>query len=229
MSFATKENLVGLTIEGLTLRSNGQNASNGVLQIHGANGSWIGEEIFGHIKNPTCEYAITKKLSLSGIKLGNCYNKPYALSRIAISTGAGQEPTFNADAVQIEAGATQSLCTYTLSTIDISPARHALTFGAFTYTESAALTLQNSDYEASVNLSPTTINGDPVASDSVEGQETVNVTMWSSSETEAPTVTINTEDGWKQLNDWTCVGADSSMFTWTATFYHPLTAVEKTN
>ena len=103
MSFATKENLVGLTIEGLTLRSNGQNASNGVLQIHGANGSWIGEEIFGHIKNPTCEYAITKKISLSGIKLGNCYSAPYALSRIATSTGAGQEPTLNADAVHVPA------------------------------------------------------------------------------------------------------------------------------
>ena len=89
MSFTAKENIVGLTIEGLSLRSNGHNASNGVLQIHGSNGSWIGEEIFGHIKNPTCEYAITKKFSLSGIKLGNCYNEPYALSRIAISTGAG--------------------------------------------------------------------------------------------------------------------------------------------
>lgn len=229
MSFTAKENLVGLTQEGLSLRSNGHNASNGVLQIHGANGSWIGEEIFGHIKNPTCEYAITKKFSLSNIKLGNCYNTPYALSRIAISTGAGQEPTFNADAVQIEDGASQSICTYTLSTIEISPARHALTFGAFTYTESVALTLQNSDYEASVNLSPTTINGDPVASDSVEGQESVSVTMWSSSETEEPTITLNTEDGWKQLNDWTCVGADSSMFVWTATFVKYLTAVEKTN
>lgn len=66
-----------------------------------------------------------------------------------------------------------------------------------------------------------------MASDSVEGQETVSVTMWSSSETEAPTVTL--EDGWKQLNDWTCVGADSSMFVWTASFVHYLTAVEKTN
>ena len=51
--------------------------------------------------------------------------------------------------------------------------------------------------------------------------------MWSSSETEAPTVTINTQEGWKQLNDWNCTGADSSMFVWTASFVHYLTAVEK--
>jgi hypothetical protein len=221
--FNAKENLVGLSASYLKLRSNAQNASNQTLLIHGSNGSYIGEENYGHIQAPTAEYAITGKGSLSAV-LGKVYNAPYALSHIHVSTGAGQEPTVTADAVQVEAGATQSVCTYNTTPVAISPARHALTFGAFTYTESAALTLQTSEYDAAVNLAPATINGDPVASDSVEGVETVDITMWSSTELSSPEISVAT--GWKQNTDWTCTGADSSMYSWTTTLTKYLTAVE---
>jgi hypothetical protein len=109
MAFAEKKDYVGLERTGLALRNNGQNGSNSVLEIPGANGSILGDEITGHIKNPTCGYAITGSASLSGIELGKVYgtnDKPYALSRLRISTGAGQEPTVEADAVQIEDNAT---------------------------------------------------------------------------------------------------------------------------
>ena len=223
MAFAEKIDYVGLARTGLALRSNGQNGSNSVLEIPGADGSILGDEIYGHIKNPTCGYAITSALTLSDIKLGKVYgNGDYALTRLHVSTGAGQEPTVEADAVQIEAGATQSVCTYAVDSVSLSPARHALTFGAFTYTENLSCALQNSEFEATCTLDPTTINGDPVASDSTAGRETVNVTMWSATETAAPTVTVAT--GWHQTADWTCTGADSSMFVWTATFTKYLSA-----
>ena len=103
MSFAAKTDWVGLGAEStsLALRSNGQNASNSVLEIIGADGSILGDEITGHVKSPTCEYAITGNMSLSGLSLGIVYNSdsPFALSHIHISTGAGQEPTLSADAV----------------------------------------------------------------------------------------------------------------------------------
>lgn len=224
MSFAAKTDYVGLERTGLVLRSNGQNGSNSVLEIPGADGSIIGDEVYGHIKAPTCEYAISGTSTLSGLQLGKVYgsNGAFALTRLQVSTGAGQEPTVNADAVQIESGAAQAVCTYAIDSLSVTPARHALTFGAFTYTESVNLALQSSEFEATCTLDPTTVNGDPVASDATAGRETVNVTFWASSEDTAPSVTIET--GWHQTADWTCTGADASMFVWTATFTKYLTA-----
>ena len=109
MAFAEKVDYVGLATTGLALRSNGQNGSNSVLEIPGADGSIIGDEVYGHVKNPTCGYAITGALTLGGVKLGKVHGSgtaPYALTRLHVSTGAGQEPTVEADAVQIESGAT---------------------------------------------------------------------------------------------------------------------------
>ena len=226
MSFAAKVDYVGLARTGLVLRSNGQNGSNSVLEIPGANGSIIGDEVYGHIKAPTCEYAISGTVSLDNIALGKVYgsNGKYALTRIHVSTGAGQEPTVDADSVQIESNATQSVCTYAVDSQSLTPARHALTFGAFTYTESTNLALQTSEFEATCTLDPTTVNGEPVASDATAGRETVTVTFWSSSEGTAPSVTVDND--WHITSDWTCTGADASMFVWTATFTKYLTATQ---
>ena len=102
MAFAAKIDYVGLARSGLELRSNGQNGSNSVLEIPGADGSIIGDEIYGYVKNPTCGYAITGSATLSSVALGKVHGSgttPYALTRLHISTGAGQEPTVDADAV----------------------------------------------------------------------------------------------------------------------------------
>ena len=226
MSFAAKEDYVGLGRTGLVLRSNGQNGSNTVLEIPGADGSILGDEITGHIKAPNCEYAISGTLTLNNVELGKVHNStlsaPYALTRLQISTGAGQEPTVTADSVQIESGATQAVCTYAVDAVSLSPARHALTFGAFSYTESVNLALQSSEFEASCSLDPATVNNDPIASDATGGRETITATFWSSSETTAPTVTI--ASGWHITSDWTCTGADASMFVWTVTLTKYLNA-----
>lgn len=100
-----------------------------------------------------------------------------------------------------------------MPSISVTPARHALTFGAVTYTESAALALQSGEFECNGNIQPATVNGVPVASDSIEGTCTVNLTFWSNSDTTAPTVSV--DSNWHITTPWTCTGADSSMFTWT--------------
>lgn len=195
-----------------------------MLEIPGSDGSILGDIITGHLKNPTCGYAISGSATLNNISLGKVHGSdgPYALTRLRISTGAGQEPSVEADCVQIESGATRSICVYDIDAQTVTPARHALTFGAFTYTESTSLVLETSEFEASCNLAPATVNNDPVASDSTAGVETVNATFWSDSESTSPSVTP--ADGWHITQDWTCTGADASLFSWTVTFTKYLTA-----
>ena len=125
--------------------------------------------------------------------------------------------------MQIELSATQTVCTYTVDDLSVDTTRHAQTFGAFEYTESVSCALQSSTFTAQCDISPATVNGEPVASDSTAGLETVAVTFWSDSDTVAPDVTLKT--GWRQTADWTCTGADAAMFVWTATFTKYLKAV----
>ena len=108
--------------------------------------------------------------------------------------------------------------------IEVSPARHALTFGAFTYTESTSLALQGCDFDATCDISPATINGDPVAADATSGVETVSVTFWTNSETSAPAISLASD--WHITSDFTCVGADAQMFVWTATLTKYLSATQ---
>lgn len=214
MSFAPKTDWVGLgDTAGLALRSNAENAQNTVIQIHGADGTIIGDEQTQVIRNPTCEYAISGVVNLSSIMIGNCYNKPYAVSRVQVTTAAGGEPVVNADAVQIENGAERTVCVYKMPSIQVTPARHALTFGSVTYEESPALALQSGEFECNGNIQPATVDGVPIASDAIEGTCTVNLSFWSSSDTVQPTVTV--DPAWHITTPWTCTGADSSMFTWT--------------
>ena len=233
MSFANKTDFVNIgddTI--LQLKANNQNASLTLLQIPGVDGSIIDDIITGRIKNPSCDYAIIGSGSKSW-NLGQVYNTHtadtdpcYALQHIHISTGAGAEPTLTADAVQIENGSDRTFCIYPTSSIALTPARHALMFGAFTYEQSASLTLQTSEYDATANIDPSTINNSPVASDATAGIETVTPTFWTNSDTTEPTVTITS--GWHVTTEWNCVGSDASMFVWTVTLSKYLTATQPT-
>jgi len=232
MSFESKTDYCGLTTTctNLVLRANAQNATNQVLQVQGSDGAYLTDEVFGHIKNPNCEYAIIGCGQLSNVVLGEVLtgiggSAPFALQRVHITTGAGQEPTVTADAVQIEPSASQTQCLFKIDEVGVSPMRHALTFGAFSYTETSSCTLQQCEFDASVDITPATVNGDPVATDATAGVETVNATFWTNTDTSIPTtVAAVSSEGWHQTADWTCVGADSQMFVWTTTFTKYLSA-----
>lgn len=103
MSFAPKTDYIGLTnlIDTIQVRSNGENASNTVVQIPGQDGSILGDEQTEVVRNPTCEYAIVGTVALNELKLGKVYSEEgdYVLQSISISTSAGGEPTFNATGV----------------------------------------------------------------------------------------------------------------------------------
>lgn len=232
MAFSAKTDWLGLETKyssSLKLRSNGQNASNQVLQVPGSDGSILGDHLYGSVWSPNCEYAIVGAASISGLNLGEAYcstSTKYAISKIHVATGAGTEPTVTADGVQLEPSASRAICVYPMDTINISPARHALTFGAFSYTESTDLTLQQAEFDAEANIAPATINGDPVATDATAGMETVTATFWTNSDTSSPTVSVASD--WHITSDWNCVGADAQMFVWNATFTKYLSASQTT-
>lgn len=216
MSFATKTDYVGLSsITGLKLRSNGQNKSNTVVQIPGSDGSILGDEQTVVVSNPTCEYAINEENESAEFLLGACYNANFALSRVHISTSAGGEPVLTADGVEIEHDE-GTICKYAVSGIQISPKRHASAFGSCNFTESKTLALQSGELDIIADISPATINGEPVASDATGGMMVVDLTFWTNSDTTPPSVTSTT--GWSITSPWTCTGADSSMFSWTVQF-----------
>ena len=180
---------------------------------------------------PNCEYAIVGAGTINNLNLGEAYNTTpsgtkFAVNRFHVATGAGTEPVVTAEGVQLEPSASRAICVYEMDDVLISPARHALNFGAFNYSESTNLVLEQAEFEAVANIQPATINGDPVATDATAGMETVNATFWTNSDTSAPAVSAGT--GWHITQDWNCVGADAQMFVWTATFTKYLTATQAT-
>lgn len=219
MAFKAKTDHVGLAQTGLEIVANSDGATNQLLEIPGSSGAFLGAEKFGSVKAPHCDYKITQAIASLKLTLGKVHatGSAFALKSVNIHTGAGEEPTFAADAVEIEAGSTQTHRTYSTTLANmVTPVRHAQTFGAFTFTESVALSLQTGDYTLDCELSPTTINGSPVASDAAKAFEQVSVTMWTDDDTAEPAVTI--ADGWSQTADWACSGQDGGLFVWTATF-----------
>lgn len=225
MALATKIDYVGLGGSGLELRTNSLWKSATFLEKVGANGAYVASEVFGTVAAPSCDYAISGAISSFTKNLGYVYSAqtdPYALQSITISTSAGGEPTVSASAVQLESGASRTVCVFATPSVDLTTAWHALTFGAFTYTDSSTLALQDSTFTAECQINVPTVNGAPVASDATAGKATVTATFWSASETTVPSITDGT--GWIRSAPLTCTGADGDMFTWTATWTKHLTA-----
>lgn len=220
MATSPKTDYIGLAQTGLEIYGNDSGASNQNNEIPGSDGSLIHCRKFGSIKAPHVDYKITGTLANLKLGLGKVHGTenagPYALRSIQIHTGAGEEKTFGADAVQIQAGATKTLCTYDIDLPTLDPSRHASTFGAFTFEETPELTLQSGDFSAEAEIDPTTIEGVPKAADAVKAFEQVVATMWTANDTTPPAVAIG--EGWIQFADWNCSGADGQMFVWTATF-----------
>lgn len=220
MALPSKTDFIGLATTGLEVAGNAANASNQNLDITASNGAFRKHHGFGSIKAPHVDYKITGNVSNIAWKLGKVHSGtgntgPFALKSVQIHTGAGDEPTVGADSVQIQAGATGTICLFTPDWVDLTPARHALTFGAFTFTESDTLSLQTADFLADCEIDPATINGTPKASDAVRAYEQVSITMWTDSDTVTPTIAL--EDGWFYYNEWDCSGSDGAMIVWTAT------------
>lgn len=232
-TFPNDEDYIGLEEEGkllLTTHSLGKNFN--LVEKQGRNGDFAANREFGTTCSPSCNYEIVGTIAQFKKKLGKVYQNtrslatgPIALKSFSISTSAGGKPTFSAEGVQIETGATGALHEFETSAIALSPDNHASTFGAFTLTGSSTVDLASSTYTADCTLDPSTVDGNPVASDATGGFETVAATFWSSSG--APSLTL--ANGWFYASPLTRSRDDGDMETWECTLKHYLAASTPSN
>ena len=229
-TFTTDEDFLGLEEEGkLLLTTHSLGKSDNLVEKQGANGGFVAHKVFGTTCAPSCNYEIVSAQTAFKKLLGKVYQStrslatgPIALKSFTISTSAGGKPTFSAEGVQIEAGATSAAHQFETSEISISPDNHAITFGAFTVAspQGGTAELASSTYTADCTLDPATADGVPVASDAVGGFETVAVTFWSTGG--APVVTEET--GWFLSSPLTRTRDDGDFETWECTLKHYLAA-----
>lgn len=226
-TFTNDEDYIGLEEEGkllLTTHALGKSSNN--VEKTGANGAYAASRTFGTTCAPSCSYEIIAAIATFKKLLGKVYQNtralatgPIALRSFTISTSAGGKPTFTAEGVQIEAGATGAAHFFQTSEIAISPDYHALLFGAATFTGSATCDLSESTYTAECSLEPTKVDGVPVASDATAGKETVTLRFWSSNG--APSITE--ANGWNITSPLTRTRDDGDFEVWECTLTHFLT------
>jgi len=236
-TFTTDEDYLGLEEEGkLLLTAHSLGKSTNLVEKQGANGDFAAHREFGTTCAPSCSYEIVSAQAAFKKLLGKVYQStrtlatgPIALKSFTISTSAGGKPTFSAEGVQIETGATSAAHQFQTSEIPISPDNHASTFGVFTVEGPSGGTaeLATSTYTADCTLDPATVDGVPVASDAVGGFEIVQATFWSTGG--APTITANTTDGWFISSPLTRSRDDGDMETWECTLKHYLAASTPSN
>ena len=232
-TFTNDEDYIGLEEEGkLLLTTHSLGKSSNLVEKTGANGAYVASRAFGTTCAPSCNYEIVAAIAAFKKKLGKVYQStralatgPIALRSFTISTSAGGKPSFSAEGVEIESGATGALHEYETTAIDISPAYEAILFGAATFTESASVALNESTYTAECGLEPTKVDGVPVASDATAGKETVTLRFWSSNG--APSVTA--ASGWNINSPLTRTRDDGDFEVWECALTKYLTASTPSN
>ena len=232
-TFTNDEDFLGLEEEGkLILTTHSLGKSSNIVEKTGANGAYVANRTFGTTCAPSCSYEIADVIATFKKKLGKVYQStralatgPIALRSFTISTSAGGKPTFTAEGVEIEAGATGAAHEFETSPIAISPDYHALLFGAVTFTGSSTCDLSESTYTAECNLEPTKVDGVPVASDATAGKETVMLRFWSSNG--APSITA--ASGWSITSPLTRTRDDGDFEVWECTLTHYLAASTPSN
>ena len=232
-TFTNDEDYIGLEEEGkllLTTHALGKGSNN--VEKTGANGAYVASRTFGTTCAPSCSYEIVSAIEQLKKRLGKVYQStralatgPIALRSFTISTSAGGKPSFTAEGVEIESGATHALHEFETTAIAISPAYEALLFGAATFTESATVALNESTYTAECSLDPTKVDGVPVASDATAGKETVTLRFWSSNG--APSITV--ASGWNVTSPLTRTRDDGDFEVWECTLTHYLAASTPSN
>ena len=102
MSWENKEEYCGLEIANkLLCKSANKNTTGQYIEKHGRLGDYAATKAFGVRSAPANSYTIADSFTLTGAKLGSVEevdDKSYALEKISFSTGADQEPTFEATA-----------------------------------------------------------------------------------------------------------------------------------
>ena len=244
MSWETKEDYCGLEIEDkLLVKSANTNTTGQYLEKHGRLGSYAATKAFGVRDAPSNSYTIADSFTLTEKKLGSVEevnDKPYALEKISWSTGADQEPTFEASAKQVEDdGETTNY--FVIPEFSLSP-DHVAQIPSFKFPAAAGQTaesvpafslptgtqqapknadceLTKCDGEISCSVKTNDKTGLPKSHDVTNGHIVLQLTIGQYGE-QAPEVTPAA--GWTVSSPLTCDDPDSDMPTWKMSLSHPL-------
>ena len=234
MSWETKEEFCGLAIANkLLCKGANPNTTGQYLEKHGQHGDYAATKAFGVRSAPVNGYTIADSFTLTGAKLGSVEevsDKSYALEKISFSTGADEEPTFEATAKQVEDDA--SLGNYfEVPEFSLTP-DHVAQIPSFkfpvpqgqTATSVAAFALTGSGCELtkcageiSCSVKTNDKAGLPKAHDVTNGHIVLQLTIGQYGDT-VPTVTPAT--GWDVSSPLSC--DDPDMPTCTMALSHPL-------
>lgn len=225
MSWDNKTDYCGLAVAGkLAIKGSTMNRSGQYLEKAGKSGAICATKAFGTLDAPNCEYTVEQPYTFAAgaIKLGavtTVDGKRYSLASIHYECGADQEPVFSATSQEIEPTSDTTQRTFDVPSFSISPDEAAeILMSAFTLAGTGC-ELTKCTLDASANVKPHTINGNPVASDVTMGHVTVQIEVLQHGET-APTLTP--ASGWDVSSPLTSTDPDSDFPTWTATLSNPL-------
>ena len=236
MSWETKTDYCELEIEGkLECKSANPNTTGQYLEKHGRLGHYAATKPFGVRSAPANRYTVAAPFTLTGKKLGSVADdgdKSYALAKISFSTGADQEPTFEATAQQVEDDA--ELGNYfAIPEFSLTP-DHVAQIPSFKFPAAAGQTAQSvaafsltgtgceltkCDGEISCSVKTNDKNGSPKAHDVTNGHIVLSLTIRQYGDA-VPVVTP--ASGWDVSSPLTCDDPDSDMPTWTMSLTHPL-------
>lgn len=244
MSWETKDEYCGLEIEDkLLCKSANTNTTGQYLEKHSRLGDYAATKAFGVRSAPANSYTVADSFTLTGKKLGSVEevdDKSYALEKINFSTGADQEPTFEATAQQVEDGAELGnyfeIPEFSLTPDHVaqipsfkfpapqgqeasSVAAFALPTGTTQAPKNTACELTKCDGEISCSVKTNDKTGQPKAHDVTNGHIVLQLTIGQYGE-QKPEVTPAA--GWDVSSPLTCDDPDSDTPTWTMTLTHPL-------
>ena len=225
MSWEEKKDFCALAIaDKLLVKSATRNRSGTYLEKHGRTGAYAATRLFGIRSTPANAYTVAADFSFTGEqakKLGavtTVDGESFALESIKWSTGADQEPTVEASAVQVKTGS-KTRNTFAVPELSLSPDQIAqIPLEAFTVSGDGC-ELTSCSGEISCKVGTNDRNGEPQAHDVTNGHVVINVTIAQYAETE-PQITPG--EGWRLSSPLSSTDPDSDMPEWTATLSKPL-------
>lgn len=225
MSWEEKKDFCALAIaDKLLVKSSTRNRSGTYLEKHGRTGAYAATRLFGMRSTPANAYTVAADFSFTGEqakKLGTVTTvdgESFALESIKWSTGADQEPTVEASAVQVKTGS-KTRNTFAVPELSLSPDQIAqIPLSAFKLSGDGC-ELTSCSGEISCKVGTNDKNGEPQAHDVTNGHAVVNITIAQYGENE-PQITPG--EGWDLSAPLSSTDPDSDMPEWTATLSKPL-------
>lgn len=196
MSFKAKIDYCGLADgTSILLKSHTEGASNSIATCANNEGDVIDATVYGHVIDPSNDYAIKSDLTNLSVVLGSVNtvdNKYFMLKQVTIGTSNSGEVTMAAQAEQV-ASATPSR-TYTIVIPSLKQRNKAQILNSMFTLSGTNAHLQSASYTFSVDVTQTTVDGERVTADCYNGKVVAAVTAKQAG-SEAPEFAAGTNGG----------------------------------